>query len=91
MYYAQMIILREDGYLHFALNQARPKLLVYTYSTFTIRQAQNTESDKIKQFKCILCILTMNFNSLSHIQCILVKVDTLITEQTEVFLQTIWL
>ena len=48
----------------------------FTFSTFTFKQGQNAENDKIKHFQRILYILKMTLNSISYIQCILVKVNT---------------
>ena len=46
------------------------------YSTFTFKQGQNTKTDQINNFQGILDTFTMNFNSMSYIQCILVIVYT---------------
>ena len=48
----------------------------HIYSTFTFKQGQNTENDKINNFHCIVYTFTMNLYSMSYIQCILVKVYT---------------
>ena len=46
------------------------------FSTFTFKQGQNTKSDKINHFHCILYTFTMNLNSMSYIQYILVMLYT---------------
>ena len=68
---------REDAH-HFERNRAGTKLFFSHYSTFTFtfKQGQYTNTDQIKHFQCILYILTLNLNSKSYIQCILVKVYT---------------
>ena len=59
------------------------------FSTFTFKQGKNAESDKINHFQCILYTFTMNLNSMSYIQCILVMVYTHLYANKG-FLLTIW-
>ena len=46
------------------------------FSTFTFKQGQHTKSYKINHFQCILYTFTMQLNSMSYIQYILVMVYT---------------
>ena len=47
-----------------------------TFSTFTFKQGQNTKSDKINHSQYILYTFTMDLNSISFIQYILVELYT---------------
>ena len=46
------------------------------FSTFTFKQGQNTTSNQVNHFQCILYKFIMILNSMSYIQCILVMVYT---------------
>ena len=63
---------------------------VFKYSTFTFKQSQNTENDEINHFQYILYTFTINLNSMSYVQCFLVKEYTHFYSN-KVFLGTILL
>ena len=47
-----------------------------SFATFTFKQNQNTKSDQINHFQCIIYTFKVHFNSMSQIQFILVMVYT---------------
>ena len=75
MHYARKNSPGENGYRHFGPKRARTKS-VLAFSTFTFKQGQNTKSDQVNHFQCILYSFTMNLNSMLYIQYILVMVYT---------------
>ena len=64
MHYARINLPGENGYRQYGQNRARTKP-VFSILYFTFKQGQNTNSDQINQFQCILYTLTMNLNSMS--------------------------
>ena len=68
MHYARKNSPDENSNPHFGPNRARTKPV--------FKQGQNTKSDQIIYFQCILYTFTMHLNSMSYIQYILVMVYT---------------
>ena len=60
MHYAKKHSARGDGYRHLGRNRAGDELSLFTFSTFTFNQGQNTEIDQKYHVQRILYTFLMN-------------------------------